>query len=111
MAEWNVDKLKEELAPLGFFCQEHAWVGDKKPTSWLFKLPKSVLLEFFIVLDMNTGEIGCGDTFMGHGRYVTCNIKDVNFDIMDFARNYVRTYKVYQFNEMKKGLEEDFKNG
>lgn len=111
MAEWNVDKLKEALAPLGFYCKEHAWVGEKKPSSWLFKLPKSVLLEFFIVLDMNTGEMGCGDTFMGHGKYITCNIKDVNFDIMDFARNYVRTYKVYQFNQMKKGLEEDFENG
>lgn len=111
MAECNVDKLKESLAPLGFFCQEHAWVGDEKPRSLLFKLPKSVLLEFFIMLDMNTGEMVCDDTFMGYGRHVVCNIKDVNFDIMDFARNYVRTYKVYQFNEMKKGLEEDFKNG
>lgn len=111
MADWNVDKLKEALAPLGFFCKEHTWVGEKKPSSWLFKLPKSVLLEFFIVLDMNTGEMCCGDTFMGHGRHVVCNIKDVNFDIMDFARNYVRTYKLYQFNEMKKGFEKDFENG
>ena len=111
MADWNVDKLKSALAPLGFSCVEHTWVGEAKPRSWLFKLPKSVLLEFFIVLDMNTGEMGCGDTFMGHGRYITCNIKNVNFDIMDFARNYVHSYKLYNYNEMKKGLEEDFKNG
>ena len=111
MAEWNVDKLKEALAPLGFFCVEHTWVGDEKPRSWLFKLPKSVLLEFFIVLDMNTGDMGCGDTFMSPGRYVKCNIKDVNFDIMEFARNYVHSYKLYNYNEMKKSLEEDFKNG
>ena len=111
MADWNVDKLKEALAPLGFFCVEHTWVGDEKPRSWLFKLPKSVLLEFFIVLDMNTGDMGCGDTFMGQGRYIKCNIKDVNFDIMEFARNYVHSYKLYNYNEMKKGLEEDFKNG
>ena len=110
MTEWNVDKLKTILAPLGFNCTEHTWVGDIKPRSWLFKLPKSVLLEYFIVLDMNTGEMGCGDTFMGHGRYVTCNIKAINFDVMDFARNYVRTYKLYYFNEMKKKLDEDFKN-
>ena len=108
MAKWNVDKLKTALAPLGFFCEEHAWVGDEKPRSWLFKLPKSVLLEFFIVLDMNTGEMGCGDTFMGRGRHITCNIKNVNFDIMDFARNYVRTYKMYNNNEMKKSLNQDF---
>lgn len=108
MAEWNVDKLKTALAPLGFFCVEHTWVGDEKPRSWLFKLPKSVLLEYFIVLDMNTGKMGCGDTFMGYGRSATCNIKDVNFDIMDFARNYVRTYKLYNYNEKKKDLEQDF---
>lgn len=108
MADWNVDKLKTALEPLGFFCKEHTWVGENKPSSWLFKLPKSVLLEYFIVLDMNTGEMGCGDTFMGHGRYVTCNIKAINFDVMEFARNYVRTYKQYYFNEMTKKLEEDF---
>lgn len=110
MAEWNVDKLKAALAPLGFYCVEHAWVGDEKPRSWLFKLPKSVLLEYFIVLDMNTGEMGCSDTFMGHGKSARCNIKDVNFDIMDFARNYVHTYKLYNYNEMKKNLEKDFEN-
>ena len=108
MAEWNVDKLKTLLTPLGFYCKEHTWVGDEKPRSWLFKLPKSVLLEFFIVLDMNTGEMGCGDTFMGQGRYVNCNINAINFDVMAFARNYVRTYKQYYFNEMKKNLDEDF---
>ena len=111
MADWNVDKLKEALAPLGFYCKEHTWVGDAKPRSWLFKLPNSVLLEYFIVLDKETGEMGCGDTFMGHGKYITCNIKDVNFDIMDFARNYVHTYKLYNYNKMKKDLEQDFENG
>lgn len=111
MDEWNFDRLKDALTPLGFYVEKHRWVGDEKPRSWLFKLPGAVLLEFFIVLDMNTGEMGCGDTFMGFGRHATCNIKDVNFDIMDFANNYVRTYKVYQFNEMKKDLEQDFENG
>ena len=55
--------------------------------------------------------MGCGDTFMGHGKYITCNIKDVNFDIMEFARNYVHSYKLYNYNKMKKDLEEDFENG
>ena len=111
MADWNVDKLKTALAPLGFFCTEHTWVGEAKPRSWLFKLPNSVLLEYFIVLDKDTGEMGCGDTFMGNGKYITCNIKDVNFDIMEFARNYVHSYKLYNYNKMKKGLEQDFENG
>ena len=108
MAEWNVDKLKTMLAPLGFSCIEHTWVCEDTPRSWLFKLPNSVLLEYFIVLDKNTGEMGCGDTFMGHGKYITCNINAINFDLMEFARNYVRTYKEYYFNEMKKHLDEDF---
>lgn len=108
MNEWNFEKLKNALEPLGFYVEEHAWVGDEKPRSWLFKLPGAVLLEFFIVLDMNTGELGCGDTFMDSGRSATCNIKDVNFDIMDFARNYVRTYKLYNAKKAKQDLEKDF---
>lgn len=110
MDEWNFEKLKNALEPLGFYVEEHAWVGDEKPRSWLFKLSKSVLLEFFIVLDMNTGEMGCGDTFSswGRGKSARCNIKDVNFDIIEYARNYVRTYKLYNAKKAKQDLENDF---
>lgn len=95
MAEWNVDKLKEILEPLGFICTEHTWVMEKEPRSYLFKLPDVPLLEYFIVLDKNTGEMGCGDTYGGRGNYQVCNVNEIRFDLLEYAKKYIDSYHKY----------------
>ena len=105
MAEWNVDKLKEILCPLGLVCKSFEWQGSLEH---FFEIPNTPMTEYFLVYKEAT------QTIIAYPYYETmqdvkqCSINEIRFDLAQYAKNYINSYKQNLQAERKASLEKDF---
>lgn len=105
----TIDELKEILLPMGFECVLHNWVGDPKPTCYLFKIPDSPILENFIIYEIDGRNRMIAYNGYWHSKTYITNINEpLNYDLNVVAESYIKSYKEHTLEEKLKELEEDF---
>lgn len=102
----TIEELKEILLPKGFECVLHGWVGDTKPTCYLFKMPNSPILENFIIYEfVDRNRMIAYD---GGKNYITDINEPLNYDLNEIAESYIRSYKEHEVEKNLKLLASDF---
>lgn len=105
MAEWNVDKLKEILCPLGLVCKSFVWQDHLEH---FFEIPNTPMTEYFLVYKEATQKIIVYPYYETMRDVKDCNINEIRFDLAQYAKNYITSYKQNLEAERKASLERDF---
>lgn len=105
MAEWNVDKLKEILCPLGLVCKSFIWQGHLEH---FFEISGTPIGEYFMVYKEATQMVTVYPYYDVMLNVRECGINEINFDLAQDAQNYITTYKEYMETQRRKSLEKDF---
>ena len=98
----TIEELKEILLPKGFECVLHGWVGDPKPTCYLFKMPNSPILENFIIYEFDGRNRMIA--YDGCKNHITDINEPLNYDLNDVAESYIKSYKEHEVEKNLKLL-------
>lgn len=110
MADWNVDKLKEILCPLGYECSPLERSVRADGQDYFFEIPGTPVSEYFIRFTEKTNTLVVYPVYGEVQGSKTCNINEIRFDLVQWAKNYITSYKEKIIAEKKNSLEKDFKN-
>lgn len=110
MLDWNVDKLKEILCPLGYECSPLERSVKTDGYDYFFEIPGTPVSEYFIRFTEKTNTLVVYPKYGEVQDSVTCNINEMNFDLAKYAQNYITTYKQNMETQRKRALEQDFSN-
>ena len=108
MANWDVNKLKEILCPLGYECSPLERIGKNNGYDYFFEIPGTPISEYFIRFTEKANTIVVYPKY-GEVQYSkSCNINEIRFDLVQWAKNYITSYKEKIITDRKKSLEKDF---
>ena len=107
MANWDINKLKEILCPLGFVCKSFVWEGHLEH---FFEIANTPVGEYFMIFKEGNQKITVYPYYDIMQDITECNINEMNFDLAKYAQNYITTYKQNMETQRKRALEQDFSN-
>lgn len=105
MANWNVDKLKEILCPLGLICKSFVWQGHLEH---FFEISGTPIGEYFMLYKESTQTVTVYPFYDNVQDVRECGINEIIFDLAQDAKKYITTYKEYIETQRRKSLEQDF---
>ena len=109
MANWNVDKLKEILCPLGYVCFPLERSGKNNGYDYFFEIPGTPVSEYFIRFTERSNLLVVYPKYGVVQNSEVCDINHINFDLVQWAKNYITSYKEKIVTDRKKFLNQDFK--
>ena len=107
MANWDVNKLKEILCPLGYECS-HLERSCNNGYDYFFEIPGTPVSEYFIRFIENNNTLLVFPKYGEVHNSVICDINEIRFDLVQWAKNYITSYKEKIVTNRKKFLEKDF---
>lgn len=107
MANWDINKLKEILCPLGFVCKSFIWQGNLEH---FFEIANTPMGEYFMLYKEGNQKITVYPYYDIMLNVRECGINEIDFDLVQDAQNYITTYKEYMETQRRKSLEQDFSN-
>ena len=108
MANWNVNKLKEILCPLGYECSTLERSVRADGYDYFFEIPGTPISEYFIRFTEKANTIVVYPIYGEVQGSKSCNINEIRFDLVQWAKNYITSYKEKIVTNRKKSLEKDF---
>lgn len=110
MANWDLDKLKEILCPLGYECSPLKRGGKNEGYDYFFEIPGTPTYEYFIRFTEKTNSIVVFPSYGALNPSENCNINYIRFDLVQYAKNYITSYKKKLVTDRKNSFEQDFEN-
>ena len=103
MANWDINKLKEILCPLGLICKSFVWEGHLEH---FFEIADTPIGEYFMIFKEVNQKITVYPYYDIMQNVTECNINEMNFDLVKYAQNYITGYKQYMETQRKKSFRE-----
>ena len=108
MANWDVNKLKEILCPIGYECSPLERSGKNNGYDYFFEIPGTPVSEYFIRFTERVNSLVVYPKY-GDLHSEVCDINEIRFDLVQYAKNYITSYKEKIITDRKKSLNQDFK--
>lgn len=100
MSDWNIDKLKKILCPLGLTCGPYGPIGE-----YIFSFKN----HNFLVYDANRDYIYINARTKNHVSWsVQCYIYELRFDLVVYAKEFIQCCKHADYNNAISSINKDF---